>query len=275
MTTYAIGDVQGCYAELQLLLTKIAFDPSRDRLWFTGDLVNRGPDSLATLRFLSQLQPAPVVVLGNHDLHLLAVAAGVAALKPGDTFGDILQAPDKSALCQWLRQQPLLHHDPDLGYTLIHAGLAPQWDLALSRQCAHEVETVLRDEQRYLDFLQQMYGNKPTHWTPQLAGWDRLRFITNCLTRLRFCDSDGNLSLKEKSSPNPETQALIPWFAVPWRAHANVTVIFGHWAALNGRSEQANTHALDTGCVWGNKLTAMRLCDQKRFSVPALQTRRT
>jgi bis(5'-nucleosyl)-tetraphosphatase (symmetrical) len=267
MATYAIGDIQGCYNELQALLDKISFSPARDTLWLTGDLVNRGSESLTTLRFIKNLSPAPKIVLGNHDLHLLALAANIGKPKRGDTLNEILQAPDCDELCAWLRQQPLLHYDATLDLTMIHAGLAPQWDLSLAQQCAHEVEIALTSAD-YVTFLNQMYGNEPDRWDKKLSGWDRLRFSVNCLTRLRFCDSKNRLVLKEKGSP-VATPQLCPWFSVPGRAHSELEIIFGHWASLNGNSNRPYIHALDTGCVWGGELTAMRLEDRQRFSVKA------
>ena len=270
MATYAIGDIQGCFKELQLLLQKIQFHPQHDRLWLSGDLINRGSDSLATLRFLRKLDPAPHIVLGNHDLHFLAVAAGAHEGKPEDTLDELLNAPDCDDLAAWLRQQSLLHHDPHLQYTMIHAGLAPQWDLALASQCAKALEQQLQSD-NYKDYFCHMYGNKPTCWDPQLEGWDRLRFITNCLTRLRFCDVNGKLRLKEKGGLKKSTEELLAWFHVPHRANEDLTIVFGHWAALNGHTGTHNVHALDTGCVWGNSLTAMRLEDKQRFSVNAIK----
>lgn len=192
MTAYAIGDIQGCHAELERLLDRLDFDPAADRLWFAGDLVNRGPESLAVLRRVRALGDSAIVVLGNHDLHLLAVAAGNAKHSKKSTLGAILRAPDRDELLDWLRRRPLLHHDPDLGLTLVHAGLPPQWDLAEALARARELEAVLRSDD-YPEFLHAMYGNEPARWSPDLSGLERLRFITNALTRLRFCARDGTL----------------------------------------------------------------------------------
>jgi bis(5'-nucleosyl)-tetraphosphatase (symmetrical) len=266
MATYAIGDVQGCFDELNALLQLIKFDETTDQLWLTGDLVNRGPKSLAVLRFLRNLKKPPIMVLGNHDLHLLAAAYGVEPVKEKDTFSDILNAVDGLELCDWLRQQPLLYHDADLNFTLVHAGLLPQWDLAKAQQCALEVSNVLR-EGDFRAFLHHMYGSTPTCWDEKLTGWDRLRFITNCFTRIRFCDQQGHLDLRSKGKVGSQPAGFMPWFKVPGRLHASNRILFGHWAALEGKADEPNVYALDTGCVWGRCLTAMRLEDQKLFSV--------
>jgi len=267
MAVYAIGDVQGCQRELTTLLSLLDFNPDADRLWFVGDLVNRGPASLEALRFVMSLGTSAVTVLGNHDLHLLAVAAGVRDAGPGDTFEEILAAPDRDALLDWLRQRPLLHHDAALGYTMIHAGLPPQWDLAQAAACAAEVEAVLRAPD-HSAFLRAMYGSKPDHWSEELRGIDRLRFILNCLTRLRLCDAEGRIHLKEKGSPFGRTDDLKPWFDIPDRASAGLRLVFGHWSTL-GRYHARNVFALDSGCVWGGALTALRLDGQPRwYSLP-------
>lgn len=266
MPTYAIGDIQGCFTPLQKLLEKIKFDPSRDVLWFTGDLVNRGPESLQSLRFIKQLGNRQRTVLGNHDLHFLAVAHGTQPLKTEDTIQDILNAPDRDELIAWLLHQPLLHHDETLGFTMVHAGLAPSWDLSTAIKLAYEVETILQSETAK-DFFQHMYGNQPDHWSSDLLGWDRLRCITNYLTRARFCHLDGRLELKTKGKIGSNSSDLIPWFQVPNRVNANLKIVFGHWAALSGVTNTPNVFALDTGCVWGYCLTAMRLEDGERFTV--------
>jgi len=255
MADYAIGDVQGCFAELQCLLERIAFDPDRDRLWFTGDLVNRGPQSLETLRFIKRLGEAAVSVLGNHDLHLLAVACGVSRTKRKDTFEAVLAAPDRDELLEWLRRLPLMRAAD--GFYLIHAGLPPQWDLNKALSLAHEVEAVLQGE-HWRDFLARMYGNEPDTWSEHLSGWDRLRFITNCFTRMRYCDAHGALNFHEKGRPGSQAAGLMPWFQVPGRASAGARVLFGHWSTL-GFYEQDACIGLDTGCLWGGELTALRL----------------
>jgi len=265
---YAIGDVQGCLTVLQRLLDHIQFDASKDRLWFCGDLVNRGPQSLETLRFIKNLGDHHPVVLGNHDLHLLALSYGVHPGWKEDTLHDILIAPDRDELLAWLRQKSLLHHDPQLGFTMVHAGLAAHWDLPTAMRLAHEVEAVIRSD-KAADFFQHMYGNQPELWHESLQGWDRLRCITNYFTRLRFCHPDGRLELNTKGTLDKASKDLIPWFAVAPRANAALKIIFGHWAALGGVTNVANTFALDTGCVWGRKLTAMCLEDGVRASVEA------
>lgn len=274
MATYAIGDVHGCFQSLLQLLNKIQFDPKNDFLWFTGDLINRGPHSLETLRFIKELDHRAITVLGNHDFTLLAVGYGMIPFNPRHhTFEDILNASDRVELLDWLRHQPLMHHDPILGYTLVHAGLYPCWDLPLALSLAQEVETLLRDA-RFLDFFPHLYGNEPDVWDPKLTGWDRLRFIVNCFTRLRFCHLDGRIELSTKEPIYHNSDAL-PWFEIPNRLNSSLKIIFGHWASLEGRSSVPNIFALDTGCVWGNALTAMRLEDGKRFREPCQATIRT
>lgn len=266
MTTYAIGDIQGCFVELGALLETIHFNPEKDCLWFTGDLVNRGPRSLDVLRFVKSLGAAQFTVLGNHDLHLLARAYDVQLPRRDDTLDDILSAHDKIELIEWLRHRPLLHYDKTLDYVMTHAGLAPAWSLETARQLAQEVEVLLRGESPEL-FLKNMYGNTPDHWDENLSGFERYRCITNFLTRMRFCFADGRLDLAYKGEIAGKPNELIPWFDVPNRVNANEKIIFGHWAALNGKTDAPNIYALDTGCVWGNCLTAMRLDDGMRVSV--------
>ncbi|MGC3982526.1 MAG: symmetrical bis(5'-nucleosyl)-tetraphosphatase [Steroidobacteraceae bacterium] len=256
MAVYAIGDIQGCCDEFELLLTRLQFDPQQDRLWLTGDLVNRGPRSLDTLRLVKSLGGAAITVLGNHDLHLLAIALDPEAKrKSKDTLDDILTAPDRDELLHWLRHQPLLHHDADLNLTMIHAGLPPQWDLPQAIACAREVETALRDPQQAVALFQHMYGDDPDRWSDDLQGFSRLRFITNCLTRLRACTENGKLKLKAKGAPDQLESGLYPWFRVPKRRSGNERIIFGHWSAL-GFHNGDNVLALDTGCVWGGQLCA-------------------
>jgi bis(5'-nucleosyl)-tetraphosphatase (symmetrical) len=255
MATWAIGDIQGCFDELQALLKKINFDKDRDRLWFCGDLVNRGPKSLETLRLVRKINA--VTVLGNHDLHLLACAYSKQRCRRKDTLNRILAAPDADKLLDWLRRQPLLHHDPDSGYTLIHAGLPPQWDLRTAMRCAEEVQTVLRGK-RCGKFLEAMYGDQPERWDESLRGMDRLRFTTNCLTRLRYCDAKGRLALQQKGTPGSQPDHLRPWFAWPKRKSRKTKIIFGHWSTL-GALDAPGIHAIDTGCLWGGSLTALRV----------------
>ena len=257
MAVYAIGDVQGCYTPLQQLLTRLHFDPVRDRLWFTGDLVNRGAQSLEVLRFVKDLGERAVCVLGNHDLHLLAVAAGTAKTQKRDTLDKILRAHDRDELLHWLRLRPLLHHDPDLGCTLIHAGLLPPWDLAQAQQLAQETETVLRSD-KHQDFFHHMYGDLPDHWNENLRGFDRLRVIVNTFTRLRYCDLDGNMDLRPKGPPGSQPPDLLPWFQIPGRRSRELKIIFGHWSEL-GPWQGDGVIGLDSGCLWGHTLSAARL----------------
>lgn len=257
MATYAIGDLQGCYDELCRLLDRLAFDPATDRLWFTGDLVNRGPGSLAALRFVRSLREAAVTVLGNHDLHLLAVAAGYGrGLRAGDTLDDILGAPDRVELLRWLELRPLLHEDAALGWTMVHAGLPPEWDLARARSAAREVESALAEQPATL--YASMYGDEPDRWNDSLEGVARLRYSVNCFTRLRYCAADGRLLLKLKGPPESAPAGALPWFAVPGRRSAGSRIVFGHWSALGYRATNG-VCGLDTGCVWGGTLTALRL----------------
>lgn len=270
MAIYAIGDVQGCYDELKTLLAELRFQPRHDQLWFAGDLVNRGHRSLEVLRFVRDLGDRAIAVLGNHDLHLLAVATGQRGLRRKDTLDDILRAPDRDELVTWLRARPLLHHDSSLGFTVVHAGLPPQWDLATAKRCAQEVETALRSPD-YPLFLKHLYGNRPDRWSDQLRSFDRLRFITNCLTRMRYCHRDGSLDLTENGPPGTQAPDLTPWFEVPDRQNRGERIIFGHWATLQLHRvlhPQHNVYHLDTGCAWGGQLTALRLDSLRWVSVP-------
>lgn len=255
MAIYAIGDVQGCYDALLLLLKKTGYKPDHDQLWFAGDLVNRGPKSLDTLRFVKQ--HASACVLGNHDLHLLAGTAREKFRRKKDSLDEVFDAPDREELIDWLRQQPLLHHDTASGYAMVHAGLPLQWDLHQAKHCAQEVEAVLRSDS-YTDFFDHMYGNQPDIWSDDLDGWDRLRFITNCFTRLRYCSKEGHLALDEKGPPGTQGHGLRPWFKWKHRKSRDINIIFGHWSTL-GAYDGNNVHALDTGCLWGGKLTALKL----------------
>jgi bis(5'-nucleosyl)-tetraphosphatase (symmetrical) len=259
MAVYAIGDVQGCQDELETLLDRLQFDASRDRLWFVGDLVNRGPRSLDTLRFVRSLGDAAITVLGNHDLHLLALARGGAAWREGDAgLRSIVAAPDAEDMLDWLQAQPLLHHDADLGFTLLHAGLPPQWDLQMARACATEVRHKLLGE-RAGQLYDRMYGNEPDTWRDDLDGWDRIRFTINAFTRLRVCDvATGRMALKFKGVPASAPAGTQPWFRVPWRKSAGERLVFGHWSAM-GYVNEDGVLGLDTGCVWGGALTGQRL----------------
>lgn len=257
MALYAIGDIQGCDAELGALLKAVEFSADRDRLWFVGDLVNRGPESLLALRRIRALGDAATVVLGNHDLHLLAVAFGSARLRSDDTLEEILGAPDRDALLEWLLNRPLMHEDRALDLCLLHAGLAPQWDIATARRCAREFEQALRLNPRRV--FDHMYGDQPDRWDDSLAGAERLRFIVNCFTRLRYVEGTGRLALRAKGNPRkPQAKSLIPWFEAAEALWHGPRVVFGHWSTL-GFFADSNVVSLDTGCVWGGSLTALRL----------------
>lgn len=263
MATYAIGDVQGCYRSLCDLLEQIAFDSARDRLWFVGDLVNRGPDSLATLRFVKGLGEAAVCVLGNHDLHLVAVAEGLGKLRKDDTLDEVLGAPDCRDLVTWLRGCPLMH--VHAGYALVHAGLLPTWTVAHALELAAEVQEQLRGP-TYRQLLSAMYGDEPDRWSDGLEGYARWRVIINAMTRMRVCARDGALRLRYKGEIANVPAGQLPWFEVPGRRSANTPIIFGHWSAL-GLLLEPNVLALDTGCLWGGKLSALRLEDRRLFQV--------
>ncbi|HEA52971.1 hypothetical protein LCGC14_1532290 [marine sediment metagenome] len=256
MTDYAIGDIQGCYDALKEVLAKVDFAPSRDRLWVAGDLINRGPSSLKTLRYIESLGDSAVVVLGNHDLHLLAVVLGGHALKRKDTLEAILNAPDRDKLVGWLRQQHLCVHDPDRNFLMAHAGVPHIWSVQQTLDGAREVEDVIRGADAP-DYFAMMYGNKPECWNENLTGMDRWRVITNYLTRMRFIAPDGRLELTTKDSVGSAPEGFAPWFEFS-RAD-DLRVIFGHWAALEGKTGIDQFIGLDTGCVWGGSLTMMNL----------------
>ena len=260
MSTYAIGDIQGCYDELQQLLKLIKFKPSRDTLWFTGDLVNRGPKSLETLRFVKGLGDSAITVLGNHDLHLLAVWQHKHKhFSSNDSLRPLLDADDRVELLQWLRERPLMHYDEQLDYAMFHAGLPPQWSRKEALIHAAEVEKVLRGR-KFHEFLSHMYGNKPSRWSENLEGWDRLRFIVNCFTRLRLCSEEGKLELKHKGKVEDAPEGFRPWFEHDNRKSRKQRIVFGHWSAL-GLYQGHNVNGIDTGCLWGGGLTALRLED--------------
>ena len=257
MARYAIGDIQGCCDELKALLERCNYSADRDQLWFVGDLVNRGPQSLETLRFVRALGSNATVVLGNHDLHLLALAFGSRRkLKDGDTLDAVLNAPDRDQLLEWLLGRPMAVFDEPRGDLLVHAGLAPDWTPRAAAKLAREVEAVLRDDARTL--FDAMYGNKPEKWSDALRGMDRLRFVINAFTRMRFCKRDGTVDLKMKGAPGNQPEDFYPWFDVPGRKSAEVRVICGHWSTL-GLMRRRDLLALDTGCVWGGLLTAVNL----------------
>lgn len=257
MATYAIGDVQGCFDALQTLLRRIAFQPQQDTLWFTGDLVNRGPKSAEVLRLVMDLGASAVTVLGNHDLHLLAVAHEATPALASDTFQDVLRAPDRDRLLGWLRQRSLMYQDTRLGFALVHAGMLPQWDVATARRLASEVETELRGV-RFVEFLTHMYGDRPDRWDARLQGYERLRVIVNALTRLRYCDTEGRMDLTPVGAPGSQPGHLKPWFQARPRAAHQPTIVFGHWSAL-GVWDQDGVIGIDSGCLWGGSLTAVRL----------------
>lgn len=267
MPDYAIGDVQGCYEPLQRLLELIDFDEKVDRLWFVGDLVNRGPESLAVLRFVNSLPIPPRITLGNHDLHLLGSLFAENPWKGhDDTLQEIVQADDGEALGHWLRKQSIVCYSAELQVLMCHAGIAPVWNLPQALQLAKELESALSGD-NFRDFLTHMYGNKPDIWSDELRGNDRLRMITNYFTRMRFCDAQGRLDLSYKGTLAAASADLYPWYAVPQRKAIEVDIVFGHWAALMGRCPNPKIHAIDTGCLWGGQLTALRLQDKQRFAV--------
>jgi bis(5'-nucleosyl)-tetraphosphatase (symmetrical) len=264
MATYAIGDVQGCFSELQALLAEICFDRRKDRLWLVGDLVNRGPQSLAVLRFVKDLGDAAITVLGNHDLHLLTFAAGLADPRDDDTLQEVLAAPDRHALMEWLRRLPMMHVEGE--YVLVHAGLLPQWDIAEAARLAGEVERALRGPD-HRSFLAGLYGGMPDRWGDSLRGVDRLRVIVNAMTRMRFCTPEGVMEFRSKGDAVSAPPGYLPWFDVPGRRSASHTVICGHWSAL-GLRIAPKLLALDSGCVWGGQLSAVRLEGRALTQVP-------
>lgn len=268
MATYAIGDVQGCYAELQDLLCLTGFNMQRDRLWFVGDLVNRGPASLEVLRFVKGLGERATAVLGNHDLHLVLRAEGLGRAGKGDTIAPILAAPDCDELMAWLRTLPLFHVEGE--YAMVHAGLLPQWSVSQAAALASEVSAALSRKKKYPGFLEHMWGSKPDHWQDDLQGWDRLRVVVNAMTRMRFCSTEGVMEFQTKGKPENAPSGYMPWFAVPQRASITHTLVCGHWSALGLHIDPA-LMALDTGCVWGGRLTAVRLEDRRVFQVTSQQ----
>lgn len=254
MATYAVGDVQGCFDELERLLKAIRFSAA-DRLWFVGDLVNRGPKSLEVLRFVRSLGERAVTVLGNHDLHLIATHEGVERVKGGDTFGDVLAAPDAADLIDWLRRRPMMHVEG--GFAMVHAGLLPAWSVRKARSLGSEVERALRGP-GYREFMEKMYGSKPDRWRDDLAGWDRLRAIVNAMTRMRFCTPDGKMEFRAKATQAPA--GFVPWYET--RPPEAALLVCGHWSAL-GLKVTPQVALLDSGCVWGGSLTALRLEDRQ------------
>jgi len=266
MANYAIGDIQGCFEPLQRLLKQLPFNPQHDVLWIAGDLVNRGPQSLEVLRFIRDLGEQAKVVLGNHDLHLLAVYYAGFKTKRSDTLDAILNTSDCADLMHWLRQQPLIQVSEDQHWCMTHAGLPPSWSVSQAQQLAEEVHQILRSDDP-TDFFQTMYGNQPDRWESKLTGQDRLRAIVNTLTRMRFIDDAERLDFKAKEGLDSAPSGFFPWFNSPRSDHTRL--LFGHWAALQGHTGQANIHALDTGCVWGGQLSALCLETEQWYRVPA------
>jgi bis(5'-nucleosyl)-tetraphosphatase (symmetrical) len=264
MAIYALGDVQGCYAALTCVLRKVGFDAGRDQLWFAGDAVNRGPESLEVLRFVRSLGPSARLVLGNHELHLLAVAAGVRRLRSSDTLGALLAAPERAELLEWLSQQPLLHVDPALGYCMAHAGIPPHWELAQAIAYAREAQSWLGPDR--IAAVAGACAAEPDELTEQLSPALRARVIVSYFTRMRVCTAEGRLDYSFKGVAADCPPGFAPWFAHPGRKTRAQRLIFGHWAALDGKADAANVFALDTGCAWGRSLTSMRLGDEQRFS---------
>ncbi len=268
MATYLIGDIQGCYSELRLLMDKVNFTPSQDQLWFTGDLVARGPDSLKTLRLVKQLGESAKVVLGNHDLHLLAVYAGIKAAKKNDRIDDILAADDAAELMDWLASMPLVIQLPNTNAFMSHAGISPQWHVNEALQQAALVQQKISSSARN-KWLKLMYGNEPNNWHDCKTELDKFRFTINSFTRMRFCFNDGSLEFNQKDAPQ-NTPHFTPWYV----NNPNLIEhqwVFGHWASLLGQCPNPNAHALDTGCVWGGEMTMLRWEDKQRFTVKAQQ----
>ena len=273
MSTYVIGDIQGCYRALRKLLKSVSFSPTRDKLWCVGDLINRGPDSLSTLRFLQDIDDATEIVLGNHDLHFIAINEGCAPPRTKDTLSKLLKAKDCQSLSDWLRKKPLVHYaslDTEEGicnFLMVHAGVAPNWSVQKTLNLAAEVEYALQDKD-YRRFLSHMYGNQPSLWYDKLRDLDRLRVITNYLTRIRFCDDMGQLQLSIKEGLETAPSGFQPWYEYE-KITPEATILFGHWAAIEGITGKKKIHALDTGYVWGRELTLLRLEDRQKYSVSA------
>ncbi len=270
MATYAIGDLQGCFDPLAQLLDAIGFSPARDRLWFVGDLVNRGPQSLEVLRFVRALGDAAVVVLGNHDLHLVMQAAGFGKANKEDTLDAILVAPDRDELLGWMRSLPLFHVEGE--WAMVHAGLLPSWDVAKAQALSDEVAAALGAPD-YVDFLANLWGSEPDAWRDDLAGWDRLRVVVNAMTRMRFVTPEGRMEFRAPGSKGPPERGpagCVPWFDAPNRRSADHAILCGHWSALGFRQTD-KLLALDTGCLWGGSLTAVRLEDRRVYRMPCGQ----
>lgn len=255
MSTYIFGDIQGCFDSLQALLDKLKYDPARDQLGFVGDLVNRGPQSLETLRFIKSLNN-PIVVLGNHDLHLLALGYEIIERKESHQLKQVTSANDAPELLDWLRKQPVTYLHQPTNTLLVHAGVPPQWSIDEAVQYGEEVHAALSST-NFKEFLAQMYGKEPRVWNPNLSRWDRLRYIVNAFTRVRFCSATGELDLDNTTNQSSQPNIFKPWFE--WRKGDKASIAFGHWASLEGRCPFKGFYALDTGCVWGGRLTALEL----------------
>jgi len=276
VATYLVGDLQGCFDELHDLLEDIHFDPARDRLILAGDIVNRGPQSLECLRFARALGEAGTTILGNHDLHLLAASVGARAAKRSDTLAPILDAPDRVELLEWLSSRPMVVELDELKLLVVHAGLPPQWSVEEVLERATELEQTLRSNRRD-DFLHNMYGNEPCLWSHKYVGNERLRYITNALTRTRYVDTEGRLDMHHAGPPGSQPAHLVPWFAHPTRCSRSHTIAFGHWATLQIEQPLSSAYGvihLDTGCVWGGSLSAVRAEDKRLFQVPSRQSGR-
>lgn len=267
MAIYAVGDLQGCKDSLAQLLDVLKFDPSQDKLWVVGDLVNRGPQSADSLRLVKSLGDAAIAVLGNHDLSLLAYAEGIRKARPGDTLEEILHADDRDELLHWLRHLPLMHYDATINTAMAHAGIYPKWDIESALGYAQEVEFMLRSD-FYALFLKSMFGNQPRRWKKKLEGMDRLRFITNAFTRMRYITEELRLDFEQKNKPGKQPEELYPWFELP-RKSKDSRIVFGHWSTLGFRTSH-NVISLDTGCVWGGQLTAVQL-DRDDHLLPPIQ----
>ncbi len=271
MSTYLVGDIHGCLDELKALLAQVAFNPQQDTLWLTGDLVSRGPDSLGVLRYVSSLGDCVRMVLGNHDLHLLAIFAGITPNKPKDKLTPLLEAEDADELINWLRRQPVLQIDDELKLVMGHAGITPQWNIEPAKICAREVEAILGSDS-YPLFLDAMYGDMPNNWSEDLSGLSRLRFSTNALTRMRYCFPNGELDMICKDAPEDAPRPLKPWFALPGKVmQEGYSIIFGHWASLEGKGTPEGIYGLDTGCCWGGVMTLLHWEDQTYFTQPAFR----
>lgn len=271
MATYIIGDLHGCFDEFQALLKQVNFDPTIDELWLTGDLVARGKKSLECLHFVKDLGDRATVVLGNHDLHLLATLEGIKAVKPKDNVDAIFSALDRADLQNWLRNRPLVAVHPEHKFLLVHAGISPEWDLDTTLACARETERVLQSE-HYVTLLKEMYGNSPDRWSADLQGMERWRYTINVCTRMRFCYADNRLDFACKLPVEEAPAELKPWFELNNPLFSQQPILFGHWASLIGYPTPATIYALDTGCVWGNHLTMLRWEDKKYFTQPRLKT---